>query len=298
MNEDSRRVSHTQAVLLELQGIRDSLNRADTSGLSFVITGDAGYVKSYSRAARNIGEHLQSLRKLTVDDAAQQRRIDNLEPLVNSVIRAIQVEINSRGAERLPAKISPLQTLMRTSLGETRIVLEEIENAEIELLRQRNQATQQANHRANVFFLLFGSVLGPVLIGAFALALRVDITKRKRAEAEILALNARLEQRVLERTAELQAANAELEHAREREVEIASRIQQALLVEQPPGDVPGLCVAALTLPSQRIDGDFYTFFKHQDESLDVIVGDVMGKGFPPRSWAPPPRANYLRLLAI
>jgi CHASE3 domain sensor protein len=41
VNEDSRRLSHTQAVLLELQGIRNGLNRADTSALSFVITGDA-----------------------------------------------------------------------------------------------------------------------------------------------------------------------------------------------------------------------------------------------------------------
>jgi GAF domain-containing protein len=104
--------------------------------------------------------------------------------------------------------------------------------------------------------------------------------ERAKAEAEVRALNAELEERVLQRTAELHAASSELEQAREREVEIASRIQQTLLLDRPPADVPGLRVAALTLPSQQIDGDFYTFFKHCDGSLDVIVGDVMGKGIP------------------
>ena len=55
---------------------------------------------------------------------------------------------------------------------------------------------------------------------------------------------------------------------------------------------PGLRVAALTIPSQRIDGDFYIFLRHSDECLDVIVGDVMGKGIPAALLGAAPRAIF------
>jgi PAS domain S-box-containing protein len=84
---------------------------------------------------------------------------------------------------------------------------------------------------------------------------------------------------VLDVTARKQA-EAELARARRRESQIGARIQQTLLLGKPPAHLSELKVAALTIPSQQIDGDFYDFFPHTERCLDVVVGDVMGKGIP------------------
>ncbi len=98
------------------------------------------------------------------------------------------------------------------------------------------------------------------------------------------------------RAAQLLVANKAMEQAREREIEIGNRIQQTLLLDQPPQDIPGLRIAAITIPSQKIDGDFYIFLRHSDECLDVIVGDVMGKGIPAALLGAATRSHFLRAL--
>ena len=112
------------------------------------------------------------------------------------------------------------------------------------------------------------------LAGDLAYGIATIHTRAERATAqeELRTLNRELEQRVQARTAELRAA-------REREAETGGRIQRMLLLDEPPREVPGLRVAALTVPSEKIAGDFYGFFRHEDnDCLDVIVADVMGKG--------------------
>ncbi|MBU1107734.1 MAG: SpoIIE family protein phosphatase [Candidatus Riflebacteria bacterium] len=66
--------------------------------------------------------------------------------------------------------------------------------------------------------------------------------------------------------------------ARQQEIDIAGEIQQTLLFEPVPYGLNGADVAAVSIPSQGVDGDFIDFFTFSSTKFDVIVGDVMGKG--------------------
>ncbi|MFM9998037.1 MAG: PAS domain S-box protein, partial [Burkholderiaceae bacterium] len=78
-------------------------------------------------------------------------------------------------------------------------------------------------------------------------------------------------------TARVQAEQ-ELQMSRSREVMIGARIQQSLLVDTPDQRLPGLWLSTLSQASQGIDGDFVELVSLGARGVDIIVGDVMGKG--------------------
>ena len=116
----------------------------------------------------------------------------------------------------------------------------------------------------------------------FVLAIIRDITKRKQAEEEIRQLNEDLENRVAERTVQLEDALARLGKT-------ARTLQGRLLPSTLP-EVPGFEVGLSYLPTGEVDvgGDFYDLFDAMvDDEADssmhssswgVVIGDVVGKG--------------------
>lgn len=67
------------------------------------------------------------------------------------------------------------------------------------------------------------------------------------------------------------------------DIETSARIQRSLLAGAYDGveeRVGGIDLYAEALPSQMVDGDFYDFIPLSADSLDFLIGDVMGKGIP------------------
>ncbi|NLI78520.1 MAG: SpoIIE family protein phosphatase [Candidatus Riflebacteria bacterium] len=93
-----------------------------------------------------------------------------------------------------------------------------------------------------------------------------------------------------------EAARA-LQAARQKEVEIAGKIQQTLLIGQPPEGLRGAQVASMTIPSGGVDGDFYDFLLHSPTCFDLVIGDVMGKGIPAALIGAAAKSAFLRALA-
>jgi sigma-B regulation protein RsbU (phosphoserine phosphatase) len=65
----------------------------------------------------------------------------------------------------------------------------------------------------------------------------------------------------------------------EQELTTAAKIQANLMPRENP-KVHGYEVAAKTLPSHMIGGDFYDFIPFDELHLGIVIGDVSGKGIP------------------
>jgi phosphoserine phosphatase RsbU/P len=66
-------------------------------------------------------------------------------------------------------------------------------------------------------------------------------------------------------------------HRMERELQLGREIQSRLF-PAPPRDVPGVELAATSLPCYEVGGDYYDFLDLPNGDLGLAIGDVSGKG--------------------
>ncbi|MBN1918412.1 MAG: SpoIIE family protein phosphatase [Verrucomicrobia bacterium] len=87
------------------------------------------------------------------------------------------------------------------------------------------------------------------------------------SQAAVAVENARMHERIIR------------QRAVEQELEIASQIQQSFLPKKFP-DVPGVTIAAVSVPARNVGGDLYDVIDLGDSRVGIAIGDVAGKGVP------------------
>lgn len=63
------------------------------------------------------------------------------------------------------------------------------------------------------------------------------------------------------------------------EIEVAAEMQSVLLTTEKPS-MEGLDIGAISVPYQKLNGDYYHFAQGESNALGVTIADVIGKGFP------------------
>ena len=181
-SESDRRVRHTHAVLETLQDFLFAVENIESSSRGFVLNGKESYLESYRASILSAKRDDAALRNLTVDNPAQQRRIRDLEMLMDQKIEYAEIVISLRRAKGLEAAADVSQRgLGQRIMDELQGVVRELRNEEVRLLALRNAEAERRTGRTKAVLIL-GTILGLLIAVAAGWSAQRDSSRRGRAE--------------------------------------------------------------------------------------------------------------------
>lgn len=223
--EHRRWVAHTYQVLDAINDTLSGVTEAESARRGYILADrNRIFLAAYDDGRQKADRGIKAVRQLTSDNLAQQRRLNELEPLVDQRLALLQ-----RSLDLLQQNPSDLATqIALTSQGgvlqqQVEAKLQVMDNEEQTLLQQRSETAEESVVQTTAigavgFCLSFG-----LLAGVYFLLQR-QIRVRRRAETALHQANEQLEARVQERTAQLSQMNISLQ----AEIMERQQAQQAL----------------------------------------------------------------------
>jgi PAS domain S-box-containing protein len=191
LREDDEWARHTEEVISSLRLLLSHVTDGETAQRGFAIAGEEIYLQPYYGTQRRILADLQSLRRLTADNAEQQRRLDVMEPLVAKRMTRLAEEIELRRSQGFEAaKAATLTGVGLHIHDQIRGLVAEMETAEQRLLERRQAEVKRSGAKAKTI-IIGGSVLALGVVAIALLAIGKDLVRR-RAQAAQAALAVRL----------------------------------------------------------------------------------------------------------
>lgn len=178
--DNENRVVHSQEVLTRFEEVLSTVTEAETAERGFLITDNKEYQESYESANVEIGEILQRLTTLTIDDTRQQKLIADLRGQVAARLEELNRAIAARRAGGFDAARQSVSTNHgRQLMIEMRSLVGDMKRQE-----QASLAVAAAESRQSALVTSATDLLGAALgIGMVCLAFylfRLDLAQRER----------------------------------------------------------------------------------------------------------------------
>jgi signal transduction histidine kinase len=214
----------------------------DSSVSRFVITGSDSYLGPFENAKTKIPQNLAQLRSLMLDTPSELDELGNLEGFTNQYIAQADDKIERRKVEGFDATISSVGDRSERSItANIRASIDKLKSAELSALEEREQSLGFSFNRT-VWILIIGCLSGIVALGLANLVVSREIAKRRNAEVALTDANRELEDRIDDRTKELEKVNESLrlvatereellnnEKSARRDAEIANRLRDEFM---------------------------------------------------------------------
>jgi signal transduction histidine kinase len=188
----NRQVAASDQVMTKIDAVLSQLTEAESAERAYVLTGEKAYLLAYRAASSRALQAVVGLRHLAPENSEQQRRLDELQPLVERRLALLDESVGRDGSKAAQEKVSAAEIEHGNLLmGRIRNVLEEMQAQEGKILLARSRGLE-ADARRTHFFIALAASVAFVLVATSALLIQRDMTRRRAAERSLRQLSGRL----------------------------------------------------------------------------------------------------------
>jgi signal transduction histidine kinase len=197
-----------RAAIIDLRGLAQD---AETGQRGYLLTGNEDYLEPYLDAEAKLPAQLERVRQLWAGEAGSQGPLERLSTILTGKMSELRRTIDLDHAGRHDEAIALVKTNVgRNLMDEARVLFDQLIG-----VAESHVTTVVEQQKLNISYLRWitlASVLAILLfMGGSVWTVLLYTRQLVRAEAEVTALNAGLEERVRERTADLARANEEIQ---------------------------------------------------------------------------------------
>jgi methyl-accepting chemotaxis protein len=155
--EAANQRAHTHLVLEQLENFFSHLKDAQLGERGYIITGEERFLEPYTVALEKIDQGLNEIRKLTIDNSNQWRRLQVLSPLVTSELAVLKKTIEIRKEKGFKEAVQEVSTGRGEKvMNDIRKLIDEIQGQEKELLKQRSDLAA-ASATQTIYTIIYGT---------------------------------------------------------------------------------------------------------------------------------------------
>jgi methyl-accepting chemotaxis protein len=159
-------VTHTHQVRTKLADLLSELKDAETGQRGFLLTGEDNYLEPYKGALTTIKTTLDDVKKLTLDNPDEQRRLAAIGSLIDSKLAELKQTIDLRRTQGFDAALKLVLTNEgKTYMDQIRNIVAEADQEEQSLLERRSEEAR-ASSDMTMSIILWGGLIGTILVGA------------------------------------------------------------------------------------------------------------------------------------
>lgn len=217
-------LNHTVLVLASVESANEQIAISNSALRGYLLIASETSEQRFEAAKQRFATQLQQMAKYTVDNASQRARIQLIRQATEdkfAVMERVHTLRSTRPLQQMPPAVVALAVADSPNAKvSVRYLLLQFENEERRLLADREAESQDARRKA-VASIAVAFLLDIVLmVAAFELMRRSGEDREQLAEravqiavlnGELQAVNAALEERVAQRTRELEESNQELQ---------------------------------------------------------------------------------------